>query len=225
MHQNDHERISELELQLSTLREQEKQSAVDRRVSKQMEEIAYGQQALSEERSKEAIRQSEIAQEMTLRSETERKKAIEAQGIAEESAQEAMNAYQMAERQRMEAEHAKLVTDTLNYISLGRTLGSQSYAIYQTGDTELGNMLAYASYLYTSDYGGDLFVPAVFQALTQSAGGRRNWNVHHGSISSIEISPKDGHNLLGTHYYRSGMNTNVIPQQGRWFLASVGIRL
>ena len=33
------------------------------------------------------------------------------------------------------------------------------------------------------------------------------------------------HNLLGTHYYRSGMNTNVIPQQGRWFLASVGIRL
>lgn len=32
-------------------------------------------------------------------------------------------------------------------------------------------------------------------------------------------------NLLGTHYYRSGMNTNVIPQQGRWFLASVGVRL
>lgn len=200
LHQNDHERISELELQLSTLREQEKQSAVDRRVSKQMEEIAYGQQALSEERSKEAIRQSEIAQEMTLRSETERKKAIEAQGIAEESAQEAMNAYQMAERQRMEAEHAKLVTDTLNYISLGRTLGSQSYAIYQTGDTELGNMLAYASYLYTSDYGGDLFVPAVFQALTQSAGGRRNWNVHPGSISSIEISPKDGSLLTASTY-------------------------
>jgi len=35
----------------------------------------------------------------------------------------------------------------------------------------------------------------------------------------------DIHNLLGTKYYRSGMNTNLIPQQGRWFLASVGIRL
>ena len=167
MHQNAGERISELESQLGVLRKQEKQSIVDRRVSKQMEEIAYGQQTLSEERSQEAIRQSEIAQEMTLRSEAERKRAIEAQGIAEESAQEAMNAYQMAERQRVEAEnqrrqaeHAKLVTDTLNYISLGRTLGSQSYAIYQTGDTELGNMLAYASYLYTNDYSGDLFVPA-----------------------------------------------------------------
>ncbi len=33
------------------------------------------------------------------------------------------------------------------------------------------------------------------------------------------------HNLLGTHYYRSGMNTNVIPQQGRWFMGCIGIRL
>lgn len=33
------------------------------------------------------------------------------------------------------------------------------------------------------------------------------------------------HNLFGTRYYRSGMNTNIIPQQGRWFLASVGIKL
>ena len=31
--------------------------------------------------------------------------------------------------------------------------------------------------------------------------------------------------LYGTRYYRSGMNTNLIPQQGRWFIGSVGIRL
>ena len=76
-HSND-DRINELESQLGALRQQEKQSAVDRRVSKQMEEIAFGQQALSEERSQEAIRQSEIAQEMILRSETEGQKAIKA---------------------------------------------------------------------------------------------------------------------------------------------------
>ena len=198
-HGND-ERISELETEIDALRKHEKQSEVDRRVSQQMEEIAYGQQVLSEERSKEAIRQSEIAQEMTLRSESERKKAIEAQGIAEESAQEARNAYQMAEHQRVEAEHAKLVADTLNYISLGRTLGSQSYSIYQTGDKELGNMLAYASYLYTKNYGGDLYTPAVFQALIQSAGGRRNWNVHNGSISRIGISAKNNQLLTVSSY-------------------------
>ena len=35
----------------------------------------------------------------------------------------------------------------------------------------------------------------------------------------------DIHNLFGTKYYRSGMNTNLIPQQGRWFMGTVGIRL
>ena len=35
----------------------------------------------------------------------------------------------------------------------------------------------------------------------------------------------DIHNLLDTRYHRSGMNTNVIPQQGRWFLATLGVRL
>lgn len=35
----------------------------------------------------------------------------------------------------------------------------------------------------------------------------------------------DIHNLLGTRYYRSGMNTNLIPQQGRWFMGTVGIRM
>ena len=206
-HLSDRERISELESQLSVLREQEQRSAVDRRVSKQMEQIAYGQQTLSEERSQEAIRQSEIAQEMTLLSEAERQKAIKAQGIAEMSASEAMSAYQMAENQRNEAdkqrrqaEHAKLVADTLNYISLGRTLGSQSYSIYQAGDTELGNLLAYASYLYTSDYGGELFNPAVFQALTQSAGSRRSWSSHNGSISRIDMLPNGGGLLTVSTY-------------------------
>ena len=33
------------------------------------------------------------------------------------------------------------------------------------------------------------------------------------------------HNLLGTHYNRSGMNTNLIPQQGRWFMGSIAVRL
>lgn len=207
LRQRSNARISQLETELGTLRQQEKQSAVDRRVSRQMEEIAYGQQALSEERSREAIRQSEIAQEMTLRSESERKKAIEAQNTAEVSAGEAIKAYRLAEQQRQEADeqrrqavHAKQVTDTLNYLSLARTLGSQSYAIFQAGDTELGNMLAYAAYLYTRDYNGDLFAPAVFQALMQSASGRREFNVHNGSITATQLSGKDHHLLTVSTY-------------------------
>ena len=33
------------------------------------------------------------------------------------------------------------------------------------------------------------------------------------------------HNLLNTHYERSGFNTNLVPQQGRWFLATVGVKI
>ena len=206
-HHSDKGRISELERELTELRKKEKQSAVDRSVSHQMEEIAFGQQMLSEERSREAIRQSEIAQAATLRSEAERSRALQAQAHAESSAQEALDAYQLAERQRQEADirrqeavHARQVADTLNYISLGRTLGTQAYAIYQTGDRETGNMLAYAAYMYTNDYGGDLYVPAVFQALAQSAGGRRNWNIHRGSISRLNIQPETGNIVTVSSY-------------------------
>ena len=35
----------------------------------------------------------------------------------------------------------------------------------------------------------------------------------------------DIHNLLGTRYHRSGMYTNLIPQKGRWFLATIGVKI
>jgi iron complex outermembrane receptor protein len=35
----------------------------------------------------------------------------------------------------------------------------------------------------------------------------------------------DIHNLLDTRYNRSGMNTGLVPQQGRWFLATLGVRI
>ncbi len=217
MHRGDGERIHELETELRALREREKQSVVVRGVSEQMEEIAYGQQMLSEERSEEAIRQKERAEAATLRSEAERQKALLAQAAAETSAGEALASYQMAEQQRRAAEHAKLVADTLNYISLGRTLGSQSYAIYQAGDTELGNMLAYASYLYTNDYGGDLYTSSVFKALTQSAGGRRNWSVHNGCITKVDFFPNSKRLLTVSDYgeiYRHEMKAgNLVSQR------------
>ena len=68
---SDNARINELEAQVKTLRQQGESLELDRSVSEQMEFIAHGQQALSEERSLEAIRQSEIAQAATLRSEAE----------------------------------------------------------------------------------------------------------------------------------------------------------
>jgi outer membrane receptor protein involved in Fe transport len=33
------------------------------------------------------------------------------------------------------------------------------------------------------------------------------------------------HNLLDTRYDRSGMNTSLMPQQGRWWTISVGYKI
>ena len=32
------------------------------------------------------------------------------------------------------------------------------------------------------------------------------------------------HNLFDKYYYRSGMNTNVVPQKGRWFMFDVAYK-
>ena len=33
------------------------------------------------------------------------------------------------------------------------------------------------------------------------------------------------HNLFDTRYDRSGMNTNLVPQQGRWWTVSVNYKI
>ena len=184
---------TELENQLSTLQQQVKLSAVDRSVSRQMEEIAFQQQAISERRREEAVVQTQIAQEMTQRSEIERKHALKAQSIAEASEKDAREAYlladnhrKIAERQRLQAEYSKRVADTLNYISMSRSLGSQAFLQYQAGDTVIGTMLAYTSYLFSREYHGNLYTPNVFQALTLTSKGQKERNVHNGSISRVE---------------------------------------
>lgn len=208
------DRIGELEEQVEQMRQQERQSAIDRRVSQQMEEIAYGQQALSEERSREAIHQSEIAREMTLRSEAERKNAVLAQAKAEASAREARESFAVAEQQRMEAdrqrrqadsqrrqaEYAKTVADTLNYISLAQNIASQSFSIYKAGEREMGNMLAYTAYLFTHDYHGNIYAPSVLRAITQSAEARHEWKTHRGNVSDISCFP-NGKRMLTVSSY------------------------
>jgi hypothetical protein len=186
-------RNQELEEQLKVLREQEKRSAVDRSISKQMENIAIDQQTISEKRREEALQQTLLAQEMTRRSEMERQNALKAQAIAEKSEKEAREAYLMAEnqrqiadQQRLQAEFSKRVADTLNYVSLSRSLGTQAYTQYQAGDTVIGTMLAYSSYLFNQDYKGDPYTPAIFQALALTSKGQQTWNMHEGTISRVE---------------------------------------
>lgn len=204
----DSQRADALEARIAELQKQEQRSAVIRSVSKQMEEIAFQQKEISDEQREEALQQTHKANEMRLRSEQERKKAIEAEMLALASERKALKAQslaeqqqQIAEHQRIKAEMSKRTADTLSYIALGRSLGSLSTLQFQSGNSELATLLAYASYHYTRRYQGDLFQPAVLQSLTTASQARRNWSVHTGAIMGISFFKNNNNSLISVSNY------------------------
>ena len=195
---------------------------MDRSVSAQMEDIANEQREISDEKREEALRQTRVANEMRLRSEQERmnaleaeknavaseKKAVEASTVAEKQRQfaeqqqkVAEQQQQLAEHQRIQAEFSKRKADTLSYIALGRSLGSISTIQAQAGNEDIANQLSYASYLYTSRYGGDIYYPAVFQSLMRSSQSKVSWSEHLGAVMNIEHYPGMDNGLVSVSNY------------------------
>ena len=205
---NEHRLTVELQSQIKELERQEKRSAIDRSISSQMERIAYQQKEISDEQREEAIEQTRIANEMRAQSEIERQNAVNAERNAVASEKKAVeasvvaeNQRKMAEHQRVQAEFSKRVADTLSYIALGRSLGSLSTLQYQAGNSDISDILTYASYIYTSRYGGDVYKPDVLQALMQSSQSKISWAAHIGCVSSIALMPKGDNRLVSVSTY------------------------
>ena len=204
----EHQRANDLETQVAELQLQEKRSAVVRSVSKQMEEIAYQQKEISDEQREEAIQQKRVAEEMRQRSEVERHNALIAQEKAVVSEQQAQDARlvaeserQMADHQRIQAEFSKRVADTLSYVALGRSLGSVSLVQARLGNSDLAGLLAYASYLYTDRYQGDVYYPAVFQSLMSASQSMQTWPKHRGALMGVYYLPgNDGRWVTASTY-------------------------
>ena len=193
--------IDELTAQLTDLQKKEKRSAVLQSVSKQMENIAYEQKKISDQQREEAEEQTQLANEMRQRSEIERQNAIIAQQQALESERRALNAYDMAEGQRLIAEENRRTADTLSYLALGRSLGSLAITQFRAGNEDIGNLLSYASYLYTDRYNGDLYLPAIYQALAQASKSQNEWNLHDSAVPNIEFMPKSDKQLVTVSTY------------------------
>ena len=193
--------IDELKAQLSDLQRQEKRSAVLRSVSKQMEDIAYEQKKISDEQREEAVEQTKVANEMRQRSEIERQNAIIAQQQALESERMAINAYDMAESQRQVAEENRRTAESLSYLALGRSLGALALTQFRAGNQEIGDLLSYASYLYTERYHGDVYYPTIYQALAQSSKSQNEWTPHYGGIPNIEFMGKSDKQLVTVSTY------------------------
>lgn len=206
--QNEHKKVDELEQQMTAMKKQEMRSAIDRSVSAQMEEIANEQREISDEKREEALQQTRIANEMRLRSEIERQNALIAEQNAVASEKKALEASevaeaqrQMAEHQRIQAEFAKRTADSLSYIALGRSLGSISTIQYQAGNTEISDLLSYASYLYTHRYGGDIYNPTVLQSLMRSSQSVNIWSQHAGVVTNLEYLPGEDNRLISVSNY------------------------
>jgi len=220
-----HRQIGELQAQLTELERQEKRSVVLRSVSQQMEEIALQQKDISDEQREEAIQQTRVANEMRQRSEQERQHAQAAEHAALVSEKKALEAQSTAESERLIAEHqriqaemAKRTADTLSYIALGRSLGSLSTVQYRSGNKETADLLSYASYFYTDRYHGDLYYPAVYEALTQSSQSRREWPSHNGMLMGLAFMPGNDNKMVtaGTYgeilfHEKSGDRLNSKP--------------
>lgn len=168
--------LDDTSAELEELRSSQADAAIVKRVSQQMEDIAYQQKAVSDQERDHARQQSELAIQMRDRAEQESRLAREAEKRANDAAKEAeeqreaaMTHQKMAEEQRDQANYAKSVTDTLNYRTLGRTLGSSSFTQYEGGNMELAAKLAYTSWYMLENYGGNTYYTETFTALSHSS--------------------------------------------------------
>lgn len=171
--------------ELEELRNKEKQSQLIQRVSKQMEEIAYQQKEISEKRRQEAVIQTHKANRMQLQAETEREKALTAQIETEKAYRLADKQKKLAIEKQQQAEHSKKIADTLAFLALGRSLGSLSGTQYLSGNKELAALLAYAAWKFTRKYDGDIYQPAIFNALSRSCKQNLLWAEHKEAITEI----------------------------------------
>jgi gas vesicle protein len=193
--------IDELKAKLSELQRRDKQSAVLYSVSKQMEEIAYEQKKISDEQREEAEEQTQVANEMRQRSEEERQNAIIAQNNALASERKALDAYDMAEQQRLEAEANRRTAEALSYLALGRSLGALAITQFRAGNQEIGDLLSYASYVYTDRYHGDLYYPEIYQALSQSSQSMVDWSRHSDAVYNLEFMSQSDNQLVSVSSY------------------------
>lgn len=199
--------VAALQQQVANLNEQVKKAAVVKHISKQMEDIAYQQKDISDKRSDEAIQQSRIANDMRSRADLMRGKAELERVKAEESEKKAVEAYNEARKQRIfaedkqrQAEYAKRVADTLSYKALARSLGSLSTTQYQIGNKELASLLAYSSWSFANRYQGDVYLPAIYNALSMSSGNVFSKNDNKGAITRIEFTDSPSSFITTTKY-------------------------
>lgn len=215
--------------ELEMLRQEQSDAAVVKRVSQQMEDIAYLQKTVSDQERDRAEQQSELAMAMRDRAEQESRIAREAQSKAmaavKEAEQERAKALvhqEMAEEQRDAANRAKSISDTLNFRALGRTIGNTAITQYESGNTELAGKLAYASWYFLDTYCGNTYQPETFNALSICSDTRMGQQtLQKGTVRALCPIGDDGCIVVSDYgemeiHRRTGTRRSVILQNHKY---------
>lgn len=199
----EHKQVSELQAHVSELQQEEKRHAIDKSVSDQLGVIASQQKDIAEEKQEEAEKEKRRADEAFQRSEIERRKAEEAEHEARQEKEKAEQERQNAEVARHNAETSERIAkiernkaDTLRYQSLGRSLGSASLQAFSVNQLDLAQLLAYYAYHYTTQYGGVVYFPTVFQALLNASHSIQSWSKHRGMLRGIGFLPENDRRIV-----------------------------
>lgn len=167
------EKNAALEQQFLDLQDREQRHAVEKSISDQLKEIAFQQEKVANLQRENAEKQTILAEKKTREADEERLKAVEARNEAEVSERQARQARDTADKQRLiaeiaqkNAENAQKTAETLSYVALGNSLGLQSSNRYNANDLGTAAMLAYLSWYFVKNNGGDVYNPAVYQALS-----------------------------------------------------------
>lgn len=191
--------IADLKEKISEMEETEHNALVTKRISEQMEDIAYQQKSISDMQRERAEEQSRIADMERGKAELERSLAREAERKAHISEHEAILSRKEAEKQTELAElhleaaqAARAQADTLFYNSLGRSLAQTSVSEYNVGNSSLSALLSYSAWYYTTQYGGNVYQQDVFESLIKTSGADMSVEADlRGDIRALSLTSND----------------------------------
>lgn len=201
--------LAAMQEEVDRLTQAEQDAAIVKRVSQQMEDIAYQQKAISDQQRDRAEEQSALATRNAIRAEMESRAAHEAEqkanSAAEVAEKERVNAQRqqmIAEEQRDEATYARNVADTLNRRTQARSLAASSQVRREAGESDVADLLAYASWYFLKNNRGNQYFSDTFKSLTLATGGSPRYKVkENGAVNAIsQIPGQNGQCVVATNY-------------------------
>lgn len=186
---------NELLDEIEELKAKEKEATIVKRVSQQMEAIAYDQMNISIKQRDRAEEQSRLAEANAARAEEQSRLAQEnAQRarqqslLAERNAEVASRAAEEARQQRDAATYSKSISDTLSFRTLSRSLGTTALAKIESKENDQARILAYTSWYFAEKYKGNPYQRETFHALMEATGAMRTYSVpRRSAVNSVAV--------------------------------------